>query len=86
MRKLATALAVSIALSSSAAHALSLGEIEMRSALNQPMQAEIQLSSVRAGEMTGMIVKLASPEAFARAGIERTDALADLRFSVDQQS
>lgn len=84
MRKLATALAVSIALSSGNAHALSLGEIEMRSALNQPMSAEIQLSSVRPGELENMIVKLASPEAFARAGIDRTDVLSDLRFSVNQ--
>lgn len=83
MRKLATALAVSIALSSNSAHALSLGEIEMRSALNQPMSAEIRLSSVRANELQGMIVKLASPEAFARAGIDRTESLSDLRFSVD---
>jgi len=86
VRKLATALAVSIALSSGLAHALSLGEIEMRSALNQPMSAEIQLSSVRPGELQSMIVKLASPEAFARAGIERTDVLADLQFSVNEAS
>lgn len=84
MRKLATALAVSIALSSGSAHALSLGEIEMRSALNQPMSAEIRLSSVRAGELDGMIVKLASPEAFARAGIDRTDVLSDLEFTVSE--
>lgn len=84
MRKLATALAVSIALSSGSAHALSLGEIEMRSALNQPMSAEIQLSSVRPGELQNMIVKLASPEAFARAGIDRTDVLSDLEFSINE--
>jgi len=86
VRKLATALAVSIALSSGSVHALSLGEIEMRSALNQPMSAEIQLSSVRADEMNGMIVKLASPEAFARAGIERTDSLADLKFEINKET
>ncbi len=86
VRKLATAMAVSIALSSNSAYALSLGEIEMRSALNQPMSAEIQLSSVRDNELQGMIVKLASPEAFARAGIERTAALADLKFTVDPNS
>ncbi len=84
MRKLATALAVSIALSSGTAQALSLGEIEMRSALNQPMNAEIRLSSVRAGELDGMIVKLASPEAFARAGIDRIPVLANLEFTVSE--
>ena len=84
MRKLATAAAVSLVLASSGARALGLGDIEMRSALNQPMNAEIRLTSVQPGEADGMIVKLASPEAFQRAGIERTSVLTDLRFAVDQ--
>lgn len=86
MRKLATAAAVSLALSSGGAFGLGLGDIEMQSALNQPMDAEIPLTSVRPGELDGMIVQLASAEAFARAGIDRSQALTDLRFSVDQSS
>ncbi len=86
MRKLATAAAVSLVLASGGVRALGLGDIEMRSALNQPMNAEIRLTSVQPGEAEGMIVKLASQEAFQRAGIERTSALTDLRFSVDQSS
>jgi len=86
VRKLATAAAVSLVLASSGARALGLGDIEMRSALNQPMNAEIRLTSVQPGEADGMIVKLASPEAFQRAGIERSGSLTDLRFSVDQSS
>ena len=84
MRKLATAAAVSLVLASGGVRALGLGDIEMRSALNQPMNAEIRLTSVQPGEADGMIVKLASPDAFSRAGIERTSSLTDLRFSVDQ--
>lgn len=83
MRKLATATAVSLILASSGAHALGLGDIEMRSALNQPMNAQIRLTSVQPGEADGMIVKLASPDAFVRAGIERSQALTNLQFSVD---
>ncbi len=86
VRKLATAAAVSLVLASGGVRALGLGDIEMRSALNQPMNAEIRLTSVQPGEADGMIVKLASPDAFQRAGIERTTALTDLRFSVDQSS
>ncbi len=86
MRKLATAAAVSLVLASGGVRALGLGDIEMRSALNQPMNAEIRLTSVQPGEANGMIVKLASPEAFARAGIDRTSALTDLRFSVNSSS
>jgi len=84
VRKLATAAAVSLVLSSGAVRALGLGDIEMRSALNQPMNAEIRLTSVQPGEASGMIVKLASPDAFSRAGIERSSSLTDLRFSVDE--
>lgn len=83
MRKLATATAVSLILASSGAHALGLGDIEMRSALNQPMNAQIRLTSVQPGEADGMIVKLASPDAFVRAGIERSQALTNLQFVVD---
>ena len=83
MRKLATAAAVSLALASGGAFGLGLGDIDMRSALNQPMEAEIPLTAVKAGELEGMIVKLADEDAFARAGIERSGALTDLRFSVD---
>ena len=86
VRKLATAAAVSLVLSSGAARALGLGDIEMRSALNQPMNAEIPLTSVQPGEASGMIVKLASPDAFSRAGIERSGSLTDLRFSVDESA
>ena len=86
MRKLATAAAVSLALASGGAFGLGLGEIEMQSALNQPMNAEIALTSVQPGELEGMIVQLASADAFARAGIERSSVLLDLRFSVDDSS
>lgn len=84
MRKLATAAAVSLALASGGAFGLGLGDIEMRSALNQPMQAEIRLTAVKSGELEGMIVQLASADAFARAGIERSTVLTDLSFSVDR--
>lgn len=84
MRKLRLAAAVSLALASSGAFGLGLGDIEMRSALNQPMNAEIRLTSVKPGELEGMIVKLASADAFARAGIERSQVLQDLRFTVDE--
>jgi len=86
VRKLATAAAVSLALASGGAFGLGLGEIEMQSALNQPMDAEIPLTSVQPGELEGMIVQLASPQAFAQAGVERSPALNDLQFTVDQSS
>ncbi len=65
-------------------HALGLGEIQLRSGLNQPLDAEIELLSVRPGETEGMIVSLAPQEAFLRAGVERPFMLRQLRFEVVQ--
>ncbi len=86
MQKLATAVAVGLALASSGAMALGLGDIEMRSALNQPLDAEIVLNSVQADELDGLIVQLASREAFERAGIEKSPVLSALKFSVNQKA
>jgi len=83
-RKLLTAAAVSLALASSGAYALTLGDIEMRSALNQPMNAQIRLQPASPNEIDGLRVQLASPEAFARAGLDRNAALNELQFSVDR--
>jgi len=84
VRKLATAAAVSLALASGGAFGLGLGDIEMRSALNQPMEAEIRLTAVQPGELNGMTVQLASPDAFARAGIDRAPVLTELSFRVSE--
>lgn len=68
-----------------AAHALSLGDIEVYSALNQPLEAEIMLTSVRPGETEGMLVKLASEEAFTQAGVDRPFYLTKLKFQLSNK-
>ncbi|MDC1286527.1 hypothetical protein N8198_01450 [Gammaproteobacteria bacterium] len=62
--------------------ALGLGEIEVNSFLNQPLNAEIQVISARPGEIDDLLVSLASREAFTRAGLERPRHLSDLKFTV----
>jgi len=62
--------------------ALGLGEIEVNSFLNQPLNAEIEVISARPGEIDDLLVSLASSEAFTRAGLARPRHLSDLRFSV----
>ena len=62
--------------------ALGLGEIEVNSFLNQPLNAEIEVISARAGEIDDLLVGLASRDAFSRAGLTRTIGLSDLRFAV----
>lgn len=63
--------------------ALGLGEIKLNSALNEPLNAQIQLLNV--GEMTEleMLVGLASQQDFSNAGVERPFSLTDLRFEID---
>jgi len=62
--------------------ALGLGEIEVNSFLNQPLNAEIKVISARPGEIDDLLVSLASREAFTRAGLARPRHLTDLRFTV----
>jgi len=69
----------------SGAHALGLGEIEIQSALNQRLDAEIPLRGVPAGQGGEIDVSLASEEAFENVGLDRPFALTRLRFAVKQR-
>ncbi len=59
---------------------LGLGDIEVNSALNQELKAEIELLSSAPEDTEALIVKLASREEFTRAGLDRPFMLNDLRF------
>ncbi len=87
MRKIAIAAAVSFSLAglSGVTQALGLGEIEMYSALNQTLDAEIAILSATEDELNGMRVKLAPADAFARAGLQQLPVLSSVSFSVDRR-
>lgn len=59
---------------------LGLGEIEVNSALNQKLNADIELLSALPEDTESLIVKLASRKEFSRAGLDRPYLLNDLRF------
>jgi pilus assembly protein FimV len=61
--------------------ALGLGDISLGSALNQPLEAEIELLDVAGMTPEDFKVRLASAEVFASAGVERPYFLSDLRFT-----
>lgn len=65
------------------AAAVGLGEIHLRSAMNEPLRAEITLLSVGDLNESQITARLAAPEDFQRAGVEREFQLADIRFNVD---
>ena len=81
-RRLLLALAVASTSSLSVpAWALGIGEVQVQSALSQPLRAQIPLSDVGdlgAGEV---LVRLAAAEDYLKAGIERSQFLGDLQFS-----
>ncbi|CAM5496794.1 FimV/HubP family polar landmark protein [Rhodanobacter lindaniclasticus] len=81
-RSLKLSMLVALALGSSQLLAVELGQVQVKSALGQPLLAEIPVHPANPAELQGLKVKLASSEQFARAGIVggRTDI--PLRFSV----
>ena len=81
VRKLVLAIAAATSLSSGMAQALGLGEISLQSALNQPLNADIQLMETRDLDKTEIIPRLASAEDFSKAGVERSYFLSDLKFT-----
>lgn len=81
VRKLVLAIAAASALSSGMAHALGLGEVTLQSSLNQPLVAEIELLEVRDLASNEVLPSLASPEEFAKAGVDRQYFLTDLKFT-----
>ncbi|PQO99528.1 peptidoglycan-binding protein [Pseudomonas frederiksbergensis] len=81
VRKLVLAIAAASALSSGMAHALGLGELTLKSTLNQPLVAEIELLDVKDLTAAEVVPSLASAEDFAKAGVDRQAFLSDLTFT-----
>jgi len=64
--------------------ALGLGEIHLYSALNEPMNAEIDLISATPDELAALHAALAGRDAFARYGIDHPPFLSSLTFKVSK--
>lgn len=67
-------------------NALGFGNIKVSSALNERMDAEIDLLGASEADIKDLKVSLASHNAFLRAGIERSAPLLGLRFSINRRS
>lgn len=80
--KLSIAIAALLAAAALPAMALQLGEIQVKSALNQPLVAAITLHPENLTELDGLTVGLASAEDFTRAGLPLTPTDQTLRFHV----
>ncbi len=80
---LAAVLALVLPLST---QALGFGAIKLKSALNEPLDAEIDLLAATAADVDALKVRLAPREAFLRAGIERQAVLHEIKFSVERRA
>ena len=81
VRKLVLAIAAASALSSGMAQALGLGELSVKSTLNQPLVAEIELTEAQGLNPAQVVPSLATTADFAQAGITRQAFLNDLTFT-----
>ncbi|MBT8116540.1 MAG: hypothetical protein KJO66_01805, partial [Gammaproteobacteria bacterium] len=68
------------------AFALGLGDIDMRSALNQPMDAVIELTSASTTNMDDIRVSLASLQDHKRVGMTKAAILADFTFTLQKDA
>ena len=66
------------------AWALSLGRISLQSGRGEPLRAEIELVGAEAGQ--GLAARLVPPEAFGRAGVSYSPALAGASVSLQQRA
>jgi len=75
-------LAIALALAGGNAFALGLGAIQVKSGLNQPLDAEIPVITESAAETNGLTVDLASVEDFERIGLSRTRLTVPIEMAV----
>lgn len=71
-----------LGLLASPSYALSLDEIKVDSALNQPLLADIPIDDAEPASVLDATVELASYEVHVQYGIEKANILSTLRFKV----
>ncbi|MFJ4293374.1 FimV/HubP family polar landmark protein [Cupriavidus sp. NPDC089707] len=77
--------ALGLLLAQPAAYAAGFGQLRVQSNLGQPLQAEIDISGVTPEEAAGLNVKLASPGAYAAAGLTYQPAVSTLRLEIERR-
>ncbi len=75
-----------IALVPVTSHALALGKLKVLSALNEPLNAEIDFTSATEKELKGLSVTLASRADFDAAGVDRLPMLSQIKFVVTKRA
>ena len=81
-RTLLRAIFLSMLVAPIGAHALGLGPIQVRSALNQTFDAEIPLIVNNPAELVGITARIPPQKEFDQVGIERLELFSKLRFVI----
>jgi pilus assembly protein FimV len=68
------------------ADAAGLGKLTVKSALGEPLTAEIEIVAVQREELNNLSAKMASRDAFAQAKLEYIPVLANFRFSIETRA
>lgn len=68
------------------AHSAGLGKLTVNSALGQPLKAEIELVAVEKDELSAISARVASPQAYKEANLDRPGTLSNIRFDVAQKA
>lgn len=80
MRNLTKSIVAVSVMTSTSAYSLGIGDIKLRSALNENLNAEIALFATEGESSSNIQVKLASPAKFDQAGIPWSYFLSKIRF------
>ncbi|GAA4328411.1 hypothetical protein GCM10023165_00690 [Variovorax defluvii] len=83
---LSAAVALALGLVSLDADALTLGRLNVQSALGEPLRAEIEVSEMLPGEADGLKVNLAPASAFNAAGVPFNAMLSDVRTTLQRRA
>jgi pilus assembly protein FimV len=83
---LASAAALALLGASLDAQAVALGAVTVRSALGEPLRAEIEVPQISSEEAASFKAALGSRQAFQKAGVEYSQALAGTRVSLQRRA
>lgn len=77
--------AIGLLFAQPAAYAAGFGQLRVQSSLGQPLQAEIDISGVTPEDTDNLAVKLAPPDAYARAGLTYLPAVSGVRLELERR-
>ena len=83
LRAWIVAVAASLLLTSALSHAAGLGKLNVTSALGEPLKAEIELVAEK-NEIGSLAARLATPDAFERAGLAYSSLLTSVKVSIEK--